>query len=188
MVEGLTEHEEIDFPPLGRLEAFVTTGGTSTAPYTFEGTLQVYQNKTCRWPGHYAQFKAFKQLGLFEEQAISVKGGNVAPRDVYHALLEPQLTAPGGVVQDVCMMRCKGVGAKDGKEAAVVVDMIDYYDPVTEFMAMERMTGWHAAIMAEFILKGAVRKGVERVELAVKASEFVAAARGRGFDIKERWA
>jgi lysine 6-dehydrogenase len=45
-----TELEEIDFPPpVGRLEAFTTAGGTSTAPRTFEGKLKTYQNKTgCR--------------------------------------------------------------------------------------------------------------------------------------------
>ncbi|MBN1285142.1 MAG: saccharopine dehydrogenase NADP-binding domain-containing protein [Anaerolineae bacterium] len=187
MVQGLTEYEEIDFPPLGKLEAFITTGGASTAPYTFERKLQVYQNKTCRWPGHFAQFKAFQELGLFEETPVEVKGQPVVPREVYHALLEPKLTAPAGVVKDVCVMRCKGVGTKGGQEAAVIIELIDYYDAATGFTAMERLTGWHAAIMAQFIVEGEVRKGVSRMELAVPASKFIARAKERGFNIKERW-
>lgn len=183
MVKGLTEYEEIDFPPLGKLEAFVTTGGTSTAPYTFEGNLQVYQNKTCRWPGHFAKFKAFQQLGLFEEEPIKVKEQEIIPREVYHTLLEPKLTPPEGVVKDVCVMRCKGTG----EEATAIIELIDYYDETTGFTAMERLTGWHAAIMAQFIIEDDVRKGTTRMELAVPASKFVARARERGFDIQERW-
>jgi lysine 6-dehydrogenase len=185
MVNALEQYEEIEFPPLGRLEAFITTGGTSTAPYTFEGRLQVYQNKTCRWPGHFPQFKAFQQLGLFELEPIEVEGQRVIPRDVFHALLEPKLRAPR--IKDVCMIRAKGVGRKDGREATVIIDMIDYYDEETGFTAMERITGWHAAIMAAFIARGEVRRGVTRMELAVPASRFVAAARDRGFKISERW-
>lgn len=186
MVRALEEYEEIDFPPLGRLEAFITTGGTSTAPYTYEGRLQVYQNKTTRWPGHFAQFKAFQQLGLFETEPIPVGGVRVAPREVFHALLEPQIRADADY-RDVCMIRAKGVGRKDGREAAVVIDLIDYYDEATGFTAMERLTGWHAAIMAGFIARGEVRRGATRMELAVPASKFVAAARARGLQITERW-
>ncbi len=186
MVRAFEEYEEIDFPPLGRLEAFVTTGGTSTAPYTFEGKLQVYQNKTCRWPGHFAQFKAYQQLGLFETTPIQVNSVKVAPRDVFHTLLAPKIRAAPDY-RDVCIIRAKGVGSKDGREAAVTIDMIDYYDEATGFTAMERMTGWHAAIMAGFIARGEVRRGVTRNELALPASKVVVAARERGFQISERW-
>ena len=100
------ELEPIAFEGVGQLEAFTTTGGTSTAPYTFEGKLQVYQNKTCRWPGHFAQFKAFQLLGLFDLEPIQVDGGQIVPRDVFHALLEPKISAP--LIKDVCVMRAKG--------------------------------------------------------------------------------
>ena len=50
------ELEELDFPPLlGRLEAAVTSGGLSTA-WTFEGKIERLENKTLRYPGHWAQF------------------------------------------------------------------------------------------------------------------------------------
>lgn len=186
MVTAFEEYEEIDFPPLGRLEAFTTTGGASTAPYSFEGQLQVYQNKTCRWPGHFAQFKAYQQLGLFEMEPIEVGGATVVPREVYHALLEPKIRAEPGF-RDVCIIRAKGVGVKDGREAAVIVDMIDYYDEATGFTAMERLTGWHAAIMAGLIARGAVRRGATAMELAVPASKVVAAAQARGIQVSERW-
>ena len=32
-----------------------------------------------------------------------------------------------------------------------MVDLVDRYDPQTGFAAMERLTGWHAAIMAALV-------------------------------------
>jgi lysine 6-dehydrogenase len=186
MVGAFEELEPVVFEGVGQLEAFTTTGGTSTAPYTFEGKLQVYQNKTCRWPGHFAQFKAFQQLGLFALDPITVGDRTIVPRDVFHALLEPKITALE--VKDVCVMRAKGVGV-DASAAprAVIIDLVDRYDPHTGFTAMERLTGWHAGIMAEFIARGVVQPGAWPMEQAVPASTFMDAARGRGFDVTIRW-
>ena len=66
-------YEVLEFPaPLGRLEAFVTSGGLSTSPWTFEGRLKRLENKTLRYPGHVAQFKAFSDLGLLGLDPIDV--------------------------------------------------------------------------------------------------------------------
>jgi len=181
-VPCLTELEEIEIPPLGRLEAFVTAGGVSTAVRTYAGKLQIYQNKTLRYPGHCVQFRAFRDLGLFSRTPIEVNGVEVVPRHVYHALLEPRITAPE--VRDVCVIRVKAVGGKEGQETEVIVDFIDYYDESTGFTAMERTTGWHAAIMAAMIAHGRVPAGVIPVELAVPGATFVAELRRRGFQIR----
>jgi len=147
-VDTLTEPEFIDFPPLGRLEADVTSGGLSTSPWTFDGKLQNYTNKTLRYPGHFEWLRAFKELGLFSEKTIQVNGYQIIPREVYHTLLEPKIS--DSKIRDVCVMRVKGYGIKDGKDATVVIDLIDYYDEKTGFTAMERLTGWHCAIMMGF--------------------------------------
>ncbi len=183
-VPCLTELEEIEIPPLGRLEAFVTAGGVSTAVRTYAGKLRVYQNKTLRYPGHCVQFRAFRDLGLFSRDPIEVDGVQVVPRQVYHALLEPRITAPE--VRDVCVIRVKALGEKGGQETEVVVDFIDYYDERTGFTAMERTTGWHAAIMAAMIAHRRVPAGVIPVELAVPGETFVAELRKRGFQIRHR--
>ena len=186
MIGAFEELETLVFEGVGELEAFVTTGGTSTAPYTYEGKLRTYQNKTCRWPGHFVQFKSFQQLGLFELEPIEVNGQSIVPRDVFHALLEPQITAP--VIKDVCVMRAKGVGEDaNGHERAVIIDLVDYYDEATGFTAMERITGWHAGIMAEFIARGIVEPGVWPMERAVPAGVFMEKVRERGFNVTVRW-
>jgi lysine 6-dehydrogenase len=148
--------------------------------------LQVYENKTLRYPGHYHQFKAFKDLGLFREDPIEVAPGlSVSPRQVYHALLGPMLSTER--VIDICVMRAKGTGELDGKDLSFVIDLVDRYDEVTGFTAMERLTGWHAAIMTQFIARGETSPGVWPLEKVITAERFMAEVRRRGFQITERW-
>ncbi len=186
LVDALTEPELIEFAGVGTLEAFVTSGGTSTVPHTLLGELEVYENKTCRYPGHYAQFKAFKDLGLFGQQPVEIAPGEqVVPRRLYHALLEPQLAADQ--VRDVCVIRARGTGELEGKTMSLVVDLIDRFDPDTGFTAMERLTGWHAAIMASFVARGTIPPGVHPLERALPATDFLEEVRRRGFTIDEHW-
>ena len=185
MVDALTEMEVIEFGELGQLEAFITSGGTSTVPYSYEGKLQVYENKTCRYPGHYTQFKAFKDLGLFGEEPMQIGDTTIIPREFYHALLAPQLTIEQ--VIDVCIMRARCDGALDGQAVSFIVEVTDYYDEATGFTAMERMTGFHAATMAAFIAQGAIKAGAYPLEKAISATQFLEGIRKRGFNIQEHW-
>jgi lysine 6-dehydrogenase len=141
-----TELEMVDVPPLGKLEAFIVAGGVSTAPWTFKGKLKTYQLKIFRYPGTFAQLKAFSDLGLFELNPIEVDGKPVIPRHIFHALYEPKVTDP--VVDDVCINRAHIVGLKNGRETNAIVELIDYYDPATGFTSMQRTTGWHLSIVA----------------------------------------
>ncbi len=161
-VDTLTEPEMIEFPPFGLLEADVTSGGTSTAPWTFLGRVERFENKVMRFPGHYEWLRAFKTLGLFREDPITVDGQEVIPRHVYHALLEPQITDPN--VRDVGIMRAVGRGLKDGSETEVRIDLVDYYDEATGFTAMERLTGWHASIVMHMQAREALAPGAHPVE------------------------
>ncbi|MBE3134653.1 MAG: saccharopine dehydrogenase NADP-binding domain-containing protein [Acidobacteria bacterium] len=184
-VPCFSDLEPVDFPdPIGRLEAFVTSGGLSTAPWTFEGTLERLENKTLRYPGHCAAFKAFSQLGLYDEQPVEVGGLSVVPRDVFHALLGPQIGRD--VVVDVCVMRVKCVGETGGRLAVATVELIDRYDPATGFTAMQRLTGWHASIVAIAAAQGKIRPGVVPVESCLPGATIVEEGRRRGFAISER--
>ncbi|HEC21459.1 MAG TPA: hypothetical protein ENI95_00920 [Chloroflexi bacterium] len=185
LVDTLTELEMVDIPPLGRLEAFVAAGGLSTAPWTFQDRLRCYENKILRYPGHCEWFRAFKTLGLFRLDPIQVGDQTVIPREVYHALLEPQITAPE--IRDICLMRAKGIGKKDGQETVVFIDLVDYYDEETGFTAMERLTGWHCAIMMGFQARGKVRVGGVPMETAVPAAEFMEEIRRRGIRFEVRY-
>ncbi len=184
-VDTLSEPEFIEFAPLGRLEADVTSGGLSTSPWTFEGQLQEFTNKTLRYPGHFEWLRAFKELGLFSEEAIQINEFQIVPREVYHALLEPKISA--SEIRDVCVIRVVGYGKKDGEETTVTIDLIDYYDEEAGFTAMERLTGWHCAMMMGFQARGRVPAGGISVEVAVPAAEFMQAVRERGIKFEVRY-
>lgn len=176
--------EELDFDsPIGRLEAAVTSGGLSTAPWTFEGKLDRLENKTLRYPGHWSRFKAYAELGLLEMDPVKIGGLEIAPRDVLHALLEPKITDPD--VRDVGVMRTKAIGEKGGSRAEAVVELIDYYDEDTGFTAMQRLTGWHASIVAILAAQGRLDRGAIPVEVAVPGALVVEEIRRRGFALSE---
>lgn len=184
-MECFQEYEFVDFSaPIGRLEAFTTAGGTSTAPRTFLGKLRTYQNKTLRYQGHCAQWKAFRDAGLLEGEPVSFPGGSIRPRDFLQALLEPQIRAQPGE-KDLCIIRSKAVGESQGRPVEAVVDLFDYYDERTGLTAMERTTGWHAAIVAQLTARGEIRRGAVPVELAMSGQRMMEECRARGMQIKE---
>jgi lysine 6-dehydrogenase len=183
-VEALTELEHVIFDGLGELEAFVTSGGTSTLSSSLEGVLETLENKTCRYPGHLERFRAYRDLGLFSTEPIEINGQAVSPRDLYHRLLGPILHS--GTVEDVCVIRARAVGHRDGLPIAATLELIDHYQPETGFSAMERITGGHAALMATFIGKGMIGPGVKSQEHTLPAEVVVEAAREWGFPIIER--
>jgi lysine 6-dehydrogenase len=176
--------EEIDFPePVGRCEAFLTTGGTSTCPWTFEGKLQTYVEKTVRYPGHMQAFRAFRDLGLFGREPIDVGGDSVVPRDFYHELLTPHIEFPED--KDVIVLRVECQGQDSGKDKTVTIDLIDFHDEETGFRAMERTTGWPPAIIAHMMARGDVKPGATPLEIAIPAAPFVAEAKKRGFNFTQ---
>ncbi len=184
-VEPMTELEFVEFPePIGRLEAFVAGGGTDTMPWTFKGKLRTLQNLTLRYPGHFAQLRAYWDLGLWDLKPVDVSGNKVVPRQVFHALFEPKVVNPRD--KDLFIIRVKCLGRKDKRPAESLVEVIDYHDDRTGFTAMERGTGWSAAIVAEMAAQGLTPRGAGGVETMVPAQPFVAALRQRGINVKEK--
>ena len=183
-VPCFTELELLDVPPIGMLEAFIVAGGVSTAPWTFHGKLKTYQLKILRYPGTFAQLKAFSDLGLYELEPINVDGKPVIPRHLFHALYEPKVSA--AVVNDICIIRAHAIGIKNGLKTNAIVEVIDYYDRATGFTSMQRTTGWHLSIVASLMAQGRTPLGSVPLELGVPGDAFVREARRRGFDLTER--
>lgn len=183
-MEPLSEPEWIDFPePIGRLEAFIAGGGTDTMPWTYEGKLRTLQNKTLRWPGHFSQLRAYYDLGLWDTRPVRVGDVQVVPREVFHALFEPKVRFQDD--KDWVIVRVRAVGKKGGRDAEAIVQVIDAYDETTSFTAMERSTGWSAAIVAEMMAQGLTPRGAGGVERMVPARPFVEALRLRGIQVTE---
>lgn len=171
-VDTFEELETLELPaPLGEVEAFITSGGTSTCPYTFEGQVQTYDYKTIRYPGHYEKMKLFKDLGFIDTDLIEVKGHALRPRDVFHALMSKIWNHPEE--PDLLVLRVDVEGIKDGRRVRHRSLVLDKQDPKTGFSAMERTTAYPAAIVTALQAQGRVPAGAVPLEKAVDAEDFV---------------
>lgn len=183
-IDTFTELEEIEFPePVGRCEAFVTSGGASTAPLTFEGKIEKYEYKTVRYPGHHAKFKAIKDLGLLDLEPVQVGDTQVVPRELFHRVAAPRLRFPED--RDLVVVRAVCRGMKGGKPITRQMDILDFHDEATGFSAMERMTGFSAAIVCEMQMNGLVAPGAHPLEQAIPGAPFVEALIQRGIPLSE---
>ncbi|MCA9553912.1 MAG: saccharopine dehydrogenase NADP-binding domain-containing protein [Myxococcales bacterium] len=171
-VDTFEELETLELPsPLGEVEAFITSGGTSTCPYTFEGQVQTYDYKTIRYPGHYEKMKLFKDLGFIDTDLVEVKGHALRPRDVFHALMSKVWNHPEE--PDLLVLRVDVEGIKDGRRVRHRSLVLDKQDPKTGFSAMERTTAYPAAIVTALQAQGRVPPGAVPLEKAVDAEDFV---------------
>jgi saccharopine dehydrogenase-like NADP-dependent oxidoreductase len=160
-VEALSGLEEVEFPGLGRLEAFYTDG-LRTLPQTITDAYDMWE-KTLRYPGHAEKIKLLRTLGFFEEEQIDVDGVSVSPRKLTVKLLEQKLRKPE--VKDIVALKVEVSGVKNGRQTCYVYHLLDYYDKKLGMTAMARTTAYSASIIAQFILKKAVReKGVVPME------------------------
>jgi lysine 6-dehydrogenase len=178
-VDTFGELESFEHPSLGPVEAFITSGGLSTTPWSFAGRIAELDYKTVRYPGHHAKFETLLELGLFQEDPVRVDGYPVIPRHLLHERLERCL--PKGDRRDVVTMRMEAVSA-DGKRR-LEVDLLDEYDPETDFTAMERCTAFSATACAHAVATGEVSPGPRPLESAVEPRSHVSALRKRGLDV-----
>ncbi|MDT5261880.1 MAG: hypothetical protein QOC61_884 [Acidobacteriota bacterium] len=107
-VDSMTELEALDFPaPFGSMEAFQTSGGTSTLPETFAGRIRELDYKTIRYPGHCERFRLLIDLGLASSDPVELDGARVAPRRLLGVMLNRHLPADE---PDVVLVRLEFVG------------------------------------------------------------------------------
>ncbi len=181
-VEPLTEVEEIRFPPpWGRLEAFQTSGGTSTLPSTYQGRVKELVYKTIRYPGHCQIMKPMVDLGLASSEPVIVDDQKVIPRNLFETLLLSHLPTSG---PDVVLLRVTLLGR--GKKLSY--EMINLYNPQTGLSAMMRASAFPASIIAQMLGSGRIgQKGVVPQELSVPPEEFWQELGKRGIRVEERW-
>lgn len=184
-VPSLSELETLRFPePFGELEAFQTSGGTSTLPQTLLGRVPHLDYKTIRYRGHCAQMRLLHELGLTSSTPVTVDGVQVAPRAVLAHAMQRALDLPG---QDVVLVLVEAEGWDgDGQAVRRSVRIIDRHDAEHDISAMMRMTGYPAAIIAGLLAAGGiVAPGARRQELIVPGERMVAELRRRGVAVEE---
>jgi len=155
--EALSGVETITFPKVGKLEAFYTDG-LRTLLYTMENVEEMWE-KTLRYLGHAEKIKAFQTLGFFDEKKINVEGINISPRKLTVKLIAEKLWKPE--VKDIVVLKVEVVGVENGKKTSYLYHLLDNYDKKQGITAMARTTAYPASIVAQLMLKKAVKeKGV----------------------------
>ncbi|MEZ0326943.1 MAG: saccharopine dehydrogenase family protein [Fimbriimonas sp.] len=182
LIDTLAELEELDLEGVGRMEAFTTSGGTSTAPYTFQGKVRNYEYKTIRFPGHCEIMRAYKDFGFWGEEAIEVQGTQVIPRQLFYKVFGEALKKFEDI--DQCIVRGIGIGILNGRRVQLQVDIHDKQCEKTGFTSMERLTGFSIAIHAIELAEGRLPPGALRYETALKGTRFLEEIQKRGIHLK----
>lgn len=184
-VPSMTEIESLSFEGFPPLEAFQTSGGTSTLPETFLGKVRQLDYKTIRYAGHCEKFKTMIDLGLCSSEEILVDYAKVKPRRVFGELLTKNLPADE---PDYVLVRLEFVGTKDGAKKRLRYDIVDKQDEQTGLSAMMRTTAFPASIIAQMMASGEVlERGATPQEKAIDTEKFVAELERRNIKIVSSW-
>jgi lysine 6-dehydrogenase len=171
-VEALSGLQEVEFPNVGRLEAFYTDG-LRTLPYTIKNVDSMWE-KTLRYPGHAKKIELLKALGFFEEKQIDVEGVSISPKKLTLRLLKRKLWKPE--VKDIVALKVEVSGFKNNKHTGYTYQLLDRYDEKQRITAMARTTAYPASIIAQLILRKAIKeKGIVPPERLVMNEQFFSA-------------
>jgi lysine 6-dehydrogenase len=183
LVPSLEAFEALEWPePFGTLEAFTTSGGTSTLPDTYRGRVRRLDYKTIRYPGHGRVFRAMKHLGLFSSEPVEAEGVRVSPRAVFAATAAPWLDRGE---PDVVLVRVTADGSRAGRPVRRVYEAIEYPDVHNGLSAMMRTTAFPAAVVLMMLARGEIAEaGALPQERCVDPSRFLDALAARGIDVR----
>jgi len=183
-VDAFTEKEELTLPePLGKCEAFLTSGGTSTAPWSFLGKLKNYGYKTVRYTGHYDAVNAMIEMGFLRLDTVNVNDVPVVPRELFHILASRYWDYPAE--PDLLVMQVNATGHdSSGKPSEMTQYLLDYQDQETGFTAMERTTAFSASIIAILLAENTFEGGVHPLEITVDPEYMVKELKKRGIKIE----
>lgn len=183
-IPSLSEIEPITFDKYGELEAFHTSGGTSTLTKSFHD-VDTLEYKTIRYKGHAEKFQLLVDLGLLaRDKEVEVDGRMVKIRDVMREHLSPQLRL--GDKSDAVLLRVIVSGDKSGSPVRYQYDLITEKDTTVNETAMARATANTISVVAQMIGNGTIMKrGVHPPELIVPGELYIQEMKKRGVVIVE---
>ena len=164
IIDPLIEIEEIAFSGFEKLEAFTTSGGTSTLIETYKDRLQNLDYKTIRYKGHCDELKKLQKNGLFT-----------------HEYFEKNIPL---CTEDVTLVKIIFEGSKDGVTPSQhELTIIDKAKP--HFTSMMRTTAFPAAIISQMQAKGQITKmGVQPQERCIESELFIKELEKREINIE----
>lgn len=183
-IPSLSEVEHLKFAGYGEMEAFHTSGGTSTLTKSF-AHVETLEYKTIRYQGHAEKFQTLVDLGLLSRtNEVVLDGHKVKVRDVMRAHLSPQLQL--GDKSDAVLLRVIVSGQKDGSPITYEYNLITEKDTKLNVTAMARATANTVSIVAQMIGSGEINKhGVYPPEKIVPGAAYIEQLKKRGVVIEE---
>ncbi|KYK21688.1 hypothetical protein AYK21_00480 [Thermoplasmatales archaeon SG8-52-2] len=182
--KSMTEIEEIKFPkPFGVMEAFLTSGGASTLPYTYKDKIGYLDYKTIRYPGHCKYFKHLLDFGLANNEKICIGDKEFIPREEFVSFLLKILPQNE---KDVVLLKILSKGKREDKNVNINYTMIDYFDEKNNITSMMRTTSYPTSIIAQLIENDNIKDhGVFGCEEIVPCKPFFSELKKRGIEIKK---
>ena len=169
----LSDLEVIEFPNVGKLEAFNSDGLR-----TLLDTIDVpnMKEKTLRYPGHIEKIKLLKDIGLFNKEELSINGKSIKPINLAITLLRDEWKLKEGD-KDFTLLQINISGKKENKSVKYTYDLLDKYDDSTGTISMARTTGYTATSALRLLASGLYNKiGISPPEFIGKDSsctEFI---------------
>jgi saccharopine dehydrogenase-like NADP-dependent oxidoreductase len=161
-VPALSGIEEIEFPGVGKLEAFYTDGLRSLIESLPE--VENMWEKTLRYPGHAEKIQLLRNLGFFDDKLVNIGDVVISPKIFTARILERTLNMPD--VGDLLAMFIRVQGEKLGEEKGYEFHILDYFNREKRVTAMARTTGYTTSIVARMVARGEIKeKGVIPVEI-----------------------
>lgn len=180
-VDPMTSIENLEFEGIGKLEAFYTSGGTSTLPETYQGKIDFLDYKTIRYPGHCELFKPMLEIGLASRDKMKVDNHEIEPRAVFKAVLDKNLTFNE---PDLVLVRITAEGKKDNQSKKITYEIIDKQDAKTGLTAMMRTTSFPATIIAWMAAAGQIsERGCKTQEHVIDPSLFFPQLKKRNINL-----
>jgi saccharopine dehydrogenase-like NADP-dependent oxidoreductase len=147
---ALSGSEEIEFPEIGVLEAFLTDGLRTLLRYD---EIPNMKEMTLRYPGHADQVRLLRDMGLFAKKPIAVGGVAVSPIDVTSRLLFPLWKFEPGE-EDLTVFRVEIDAVHGGVARRHVFEILDRYDSATATSSMARTTGYVCTALVRLVASG----------------------------------
>ena len=177
---------EIEFPGLGRLEAFPNGDAARFSDLLgVKQTIRETGRYTLRWPGWCDFWKPLKKLGFLSDDPVPGLPGDITPHQFLTRMLEPKLQYQDDE-KDLAVMQNIFTGIKNGKKKTIIFNVLIERDLNTGLMGMAIGVSYPACIVAEMIATGVIpEKGVLSPIHHIPSGPFLSQLQNRGIVIEE---
>lgn len=183
-VDSLDGYERMTFstrPEIGELEAFYTSGQSSSLVRHLDGRVNELNFKTLRYPGHRDIMKTVFNLGLASKQIIDVRT-NLTYRELLVRQLQKHLPQN---VEDVVLAKVIVEGVKESRHVQIEYEIVHSYDHKNDMSAQMACTAIPALLIARQLSENMLPAtgGARPPELVVDKNRFFDDIRATGISI-----